>query len=91
MVETEERKYEIYKASVVINSLQAIALYGMYCYVLVKYITFLETLQEPMLLFVGLVFFIYISLGRVLNEIGNIFNNNKYHVHLSSKKKKVKK
>ena len=87
---TEEKRYEIYKTSLVINSLQAITLYGMFCYIFTKYITFLQTLQEPILLFIGSLFFIYISLGKVINEIGNIFNNNKYHIHLNNKKKTKK-
>jgi hypothetical protein len=75
----KEEKYEVYKISVIISSLFVISLYLGYSYIFVKYTNFLQTLEEPILLLIGIMFFIYISLGRLINVFGNIFSDIKYN------------
>lgn len=76
---TEEIVYEVNKSSLIWSVFTAILFNFIYIYIFLQYNEVLKRLEEPILLFISLLFFIYISLPKVIHYTGEILLKIKYN------------
>lgn len=69
---------EINKVSAVWHILEVVFIFICYFIILNKYIIMLQTLDSEILVFIGIVFFIYLSMGRLFAIISNRLSEIRY-------------
>lgn len=74
-----EKIYVVNKVSLIITIICFLIFWLSSLYIYVEYINVLKNINEPILLFIGLIAFIYFILPRVFNESTNIINNIKFN------------
>jgi hypothetical protein len=75
-----DKIHHINKLSAIINILLFIIIFMAYFYIMSEYIAVLEKIQEPVLLLIGILSFMYISLPRLFNITGNLLSDIKYDI-----------
>ena len=75
----KDNKETLNKTALIVQISKVLLFYGMYAYLFGKYLTFIGSLEEPILVFIGLCIMVYVSLGRVFTIIGNILTETKFN------------